>query len=68
VTAADARQLVADLGADNAAGKVVADAPELTNVQRDALRGILLFGNDDGADPAADPIAKSGRNPDDAAS
>jgi hypothetical protein len=68
MTAADARQLVYDLGADDTVAKVVADAPPFSDDQLVVLRGILLSGNDDGADPAADPIAKSGRNPDDAGS
>jgi hypothetical protein len=68
MTAADARQLTIELGVGAAAAKVVADAPPFSDDQVIVLRGILLSEHDDGADPAADPIAKSDRNPDDEAS
>jgi hypothetical protein len=41
MSSADARRIVRDLGADDAVAKAVADAPELTNVQRDTLHAIL---------------------------
>jgi hypothetical protein len=40
--ARDARQIVADLGVDDAVAKAAADAPPLTDQQRIALRSILL--------------------------
>jgi hypothetical protein len=60
MTAGDARRLVRALGADDAAAKVVADAPALSDDQIVVLRGILLSEHVDGADPAADPICDQG--------
>jgi hypothetical protein len=48
---ADARQTVADLGAEDAVAKVVADAGPLSDGQRVALRGILLSPNAETASP-----------------
>jgi hypothetical protein len=58
--AEDARQLVHDLGADDAVAKVVGDAPPLTDAQREILRGILMSGHDDGVGLDTDPISDQG--------
>jgi len=41
MTAAEARRIVYDLGAEDAVAKLAADAPELTNLQRETLHAIL---------------------------
>jgi hypothetical protein len=49
--AAAARQMVRNLGAGDAVAKIVADAPELTNLQRDTLHAILLSPDAETASP-----------------
>lgn len=59
MNAADARRIVHEHGAEADAKRVAADAPVLTDAQRDTVRAVLRSNANDGAGPKTDAADSS---------